>query len=52
MLSYLPIPIACRAHIGGVVGGAAAMFLLGPRYVWEGGHVVDKPLLPLFRGWP
>lgn len=37
------------AHLGGLLGGAAAMWLTGPRYVWRGGYVEDRPILPWFR---
>ncbi|GAX79861.1 hypothetical protein CEUSTIGMA_g7301.t1 [Chlamydomonas eustigma] len=35
-------------HAGGFVGGGIAMFLLGPRYSWSNGFIVNKPILPLF----
>ncbi|PNW83384.1 hypothetical protein CHLRE_05g245451v5 [Chlamydomonas reinhardtii] len=41
--------LAHWAHLGGALGGAAAVLLLGPRYRWRNGFVVDEPLLPLFR---
>ncbi len=37
------------AHLGGLVGGSAAMFVLGPRYVRRHGLYDNQPLLPLFR---
>ncbi len=37
------------AHLGGLLGGAAAMWLTGPRYVWRGGYMEDRPILPWFR---
>ncbi|GLI63287.1 hypothetical protein VaNZ11_006193 [Volvox africanus] len=41
--------ISQMAHLGGAVAGAASCWLIGPRYRWEYGRVVDKPLLPMFR---
>lgn len=35
--------------MGGALGGAAAMALLGPRYVLQDGRRVNKPLVPLFK---
>jgi len=43
-------------HIGGLLGGAASAFLLGPRLVVERpvgtkrNRIVDRPLLPIFNG--
>ncbi|KAF8059361.1 RBL10 [Scenedesmus sp. PABB004] len=39
-------------HIGGLLGGAVASWLLGPNMVREGGRFVDRPPLPLlaFKG--
>jgi len=35
------------AHVGGLVGGAALTFTCGPNLVWEGGRLVDRPLVRL-----
>mmetsp|Transcript_8992 Transcript_8992/g.19300 ORF Transcript_8992/g.19300 Transcript_8992/m.19300 type:complete len:357 (+) Transcript_8992:30-1100(+) len=38
------------SHLGGLLGGAAGMFLLGPRYAWgPSGYIENRPLLPFFR---
>lgn len=36
------------AHVGGLVGGAALTFTCGPNLVWEGGRLVDRPLVRRF----
>lgn len=49
-----------RGHMGGLLGGALAAFLLGPHFVVEtvqsGGRrsqvLVDKPPIPLFALQP
>ncbi|KAG2496050.1 hypothetical protein HYH03_005969 [Edaphochlamys debaryana] len=41
--------IAHWAHLGGALGGAAVCWLIGPRYRWRNGYVVDDPVLPIFR---
>jgi hypothetical protein len=45
--------IPCRAHLGGLAGGAASMYLFGPRLIYgRGGYVEDRPLLPIFKNMP
>lgn len=44
--------LACRAHGGGAVGGALAMWFLGPRWVRHKGRMVDKPIVPLLKDMP
>ncbi|MEW5320141.1 MAG: hypothetical protein WDW38_011238 [Sanguina aurantia] len=41
--------IAHWGHLGGLLGGAASMWLFGPRYVWRNGGREDRPLLPWFK---
>ena len=38
-------------HLGGVVAGAGAMYLFGPRYRWgkRGEGVINRPIIPLFK---
>lgn len=38
-------------HFGGLLGGALAMFLFGPRYKWgtRGQGIVNAPRIPLFK---
>ncbi|GFR44534.1 hypothetical protein Agub_g5804 [Astrephomene gubernaculifera] len=40
--------LAHWCHLGGALGGAAVCWLAGPRYRWQGGRLVDSPLLPWF----
>ncbi|GLC61070.1 RHOMBOID-like protein 10, chloroplastic [Pleodorina starrii] len=41
--------IAQMAHLGGALAGAGTCWLIGPRYRWMYGRVVDQPVLSLFR---
>jgi rhomboid protease GluP len=43
--------ISHLGHLGGVIGGAGAMYLFGPRYRYgrRGEGVVNKPIIPLFK---
>ena len=36
-------------HLGGAIGGAVLVALLGPRLRWERGALRDRPPLPLLR---
>jgi hypothetical protein len=50
--------LCCRGHIGGLLGGAAAAYLLGPRLVLgplqgrRGQYLLDQPPLPLLASPP
>jgi hypothetical protein len=49
VIAMLSHSISHWGHLGGALGGAAAMLLVGPRFVWGPSGVENRPLLPLFR---